>query len=143
MNSPQGDIVLLGSSGHAAVIADIVAREGRWRLAGVLDPERPRGSVWNGLEVLGGDGDVAALMASRGIVGGIAIGDNALRERVTGRIARRRRGSGFVTAGTPRRPRSPPRFRSARRKRGDGRRGGQFRSVDGGPWVHPQHAQLP
>ena len=84
----QGDIVLLGSSGHAAVIADIVAREGRWRLAGVIDPERPRGSMWNGLEVLGGDGDIGALMASRGIVGGIvAIGDNALRERVTRRIS--------------------------------------------------------
>ena len=63
MKQLQGDIVLLGSSGHAAVIADIVTREGRWHLAGVLDPERPRGSTWNGLEVLGGDGDIGTLMA--------------------------------------------------------------------------------
>ncbi|MFO1523166.1 MAG: hypothetical protein U1G05_14205 [Kiritimatiellia bacterium] len=102
MNPPQGDIVLLGSSGHAAVIADIVAREGRWRPAGVLDPARPRGSIWNGLEVLGGDGDLGALMASRGIVGGIvAIGDNALRERVTRRIAEECPGFRFVAAVHP------------------------------------------
>ena len=88
MKLPQGDIVLLGSSGHASVIADLVAREGRWNLAGVLDPERPLGSTWNGLEVLGGDGDIGALMTSRGIIGGIvSIGDNNLRERVTRRVA--------------------------------------------------------
>ena len=102
MNIPQGEIVLLGSSGHAAVIADIVAREGRWHLSGVLDPERPRGSMWNGLEILGGDGDIGALMASRGIVGGIvAIGDNALRERVTRRIAAECPQFQFVTAVHP------------------------------------------
>lgn len=102
MKIPQGDIVLLGSSGHAAVIADIVAREGRWRLAGVLDPERPRGSTWNGLEVLGGDGDLGALMASRDIVGGIvAIGENSLRERVTRRITEQCPGFRFVAAVHP------------------------------------------
>ncbi len=102
MKIPQGDIVLLGSSGHAAVIADIVAREGHWRLTGVIDPERPRGSTWNGLEVLGGDGDIGTLMASRGIVGGIvAIGDNALRERVTRRIAAECPHFQFVTAVHP------------------------------------------
>ena len=79
----QNPIVILGSGGHARVVADACARAGR-SVAGFLDPEVRPGDRRGDLEVLGNDGLLADARFMREHDFIVGVGDQ--RERI--RLAR-------------------------------------------------------
>ncbi|HLK69620.1 MAG TPA: acetyltransferase [Bryobacteraceae bacterium] len=92
-------IFIFGASDHARVVIDIVEREGRYRIAGLLDSYKPKGYRVGGHEVLGSEDDLAGLIASTGIRRGIVgIGDNWTRRKITHAIRCADRNFEFVTA---------------------------------------------
>jgi sugar O-acyltransferase (sialic acid O-acetyltransferase NeuD family) len=81
-------IVLIGSSGHAKVVVDIVEKQARYKIVGFVDSLRPLGAQTLGYEIIGNEADLPSLISEHRIDGAIvAIGDNAVRESVVTRIA--------------------------------------------------------
>ncbi|WP_461208475.1 acetyltransferase [Desulfocurvus sp. DL9XJH121] len=81
-------IFIIGASGHAKVVLDIVERQGSFRVAGFIDARLPAGVEHFGLPVLGEEDDLPALCKEYGVDKGIiAIGDNWTRHKVAERIA--------------------------------------------------------
>ena len=80
-------IVIIGSSGHAKVVIDIVEREGRCEIVGLLDRYRRAGERTLGYPVLGGEDDLPSLATRHGLRGLlVAIGDNFVRSKVAARV---------------------------------------------------------
>ena len=75
----MSDIVIVGASGHASVIIDIVEKQGEHRIAGLLDRARPRGEFRFGYEILGVETEFGSLGVSGYLIG---IGDNSIRASV-------------------------------------------------------------
>jgi sugar O-acyltransferase (sialic acid O-acetyltransferase NeuD family) len=83
----QNRIVIIGSSGHAKVVIDIVEQQGRYRIAGLLDLYRTVGEQTLGYQVLGQEEDLPQLTKIHSIQGCIvAIGDNFIRSKVATRV---------------------------------------------------------
>lgn len=83
----MGNIIIIGSSGHAKVIIDIVQQEGKYNIEGLLDRVREVGDKVMGYPVLGQEEDLPELLKIHSLMGGIvAIGDNVLRSKVVARI---------------------------------------------------------
>lgn len=81
------NIVIVGSSGHAKVIIDIVEQEGRYKIAGLLDRYRKVGEQTLGYQILGREEDLPELTAKHALRGAIvAIGDNFIRSKVAARV---------------------------------------------------------
>ncbi|NVD99506.1 acetyltransferase [Massilia sp. BJB1822] len=81
------NIFLIGSSGHAKVLIDIVEREGRYRIAGLLDSFKTPGDSTLGYTVLGGVDDLPGLAQQYAVDGLlIAIGDNYVRVQMAERL---------------------------------------------------------
>lgn len=81
------NIVIVGSSGHAKVIIDIVEQEGRYKIAGLLDRYRKLGEHTLGYQILGREEDLPELTAKhalRGVI--VAVGDNFIRSEVAARV---------------------------------------------------------
>jgi UDP-perosamine 4-acetyltransferase len=79
MNTPR--IVLIGAGGHAKVVLEAVRAMERFAVAGLVDPH-PQLPCVLGEPVLGGD-EVLPELCEHGItLAAVAIGDNALRQRV-------------------------------------------------------------
>lgn len=81
------NIVIVGSSGHAKVVIDVVRREGRYNVFGLLDRFRCVGDSTLGCPVLGAEEDLPGLIKIhdlRGVL--VAIGDNYVRSRVVERV---------------------------------------------------------
>ncbi len=77
------NIVVIGSSGHAKVIIDIIEREGKYKIAGLIDRFRNVGEETLGYKILGNELDLPGLIEVYSLVGGIvAIGDNFVRSNV-------------------------------------------------------------
>lgn len=96
------DLLIIGSSGHAKVIIDIVRSEGRHRIVGLLDDMRPVGEETLGIPILGSVADLPMLMERTGAHHGvIAIGDNAGRMEVAARIAEHAPDFNFVSVVHP------------------------------------------
>lgn len=92
-------ILIVGSSGHAKVVIDIVERAGQYRIVGLLDCFRRVGEETMGYPVLGSKTDLPALRERFGLAGVIvAIGDNAARARVSAQLAALCDGLVFVNA---------------------------------------------
>jgi sugar O-acyltransferase (sialic acid O-acetyltransferase NeuD family) len=82
-------IILVGASGQAKVIADIVKCAGEHQIVGVCDRDHPPGSDFAGFPVLGRDTELAALAERHGAEGAIiAIGDNWVRGLLADRYRR-------------------------------------------------------
>jgi len=80
-------IVIIGSSGHAKVIIDIVEQEGRYKIAGLLDLNRKVGEQTLGYQILGRHEDLPQLVTTHALKGAIvAIGDNFVRSKVAVRV---------------------------------------------------------
>lgn len=80
-------IIIVGASGHAKVVIDLVEREGRFSIAGLVDRSRAVGELVLGHPVIGREEDLPALVVSRGLGGAlIAIGDNFVRCQVAERL---------------------------------------------------------
>ena len=76
-------IVIAGASGYARVVIDIVEREHRYEIAGLIDSFQPRGTPCFGYEVLGSELQLLGLCERYDIMGAIiAIGDNFQRHRL-------------------------------------------------------------
>jgi len=81
-------IFVLGASGHAKVVIDILERQSQWRIAGLVDTYKATGTMLMGYRVLGSEDRLPELMAQYGVGGGIvAIGDNRMRRQVALRVA--------------------------------------------------------
>nr|WKF57737.1 Putative acetyltransferase EpsM [Paraburkholderia busanensis] len=96
------NIVLVGSSGHAKVVIDIVEKAGHYRIAGLIDAFRAVGEETLGYPVLGGEADLPRLAVEhdlRGVI--VAIGDNGVRERVADKVAQAWPQASFVSAVHP------------------------------------------
>jgi sugar O-acyltransferase (sialic acid O-acetyltransferase NeuD family) len=96
-------IVIIGSSGHAKVVIDIVEQEGKYAIAGLVDRGCRAGEPILGYDVLGQDEDLPSLIERHSLAGAIvAIGDNFIRSNVAARITAACPGIQFLSAIHPR-----------------------------------------
>lgn len=92
-------IVLVGSSGHAKVLVDIVEKQGKYQIAGFLDRNRPVGEATLGYPVIGQEEDLPQLIQKYGLKGIlVAIGDNFIRAKVATKIREISPGLAFIKA---------------------------------------------
>lgn len=85
--------LIIGAGGHAKVVIDLFRAAGLHDIVGLIDSGAP-GTLVNGVPVIGGDGDLARLLAEGIGHAHVAIGNNRTRLR----IARALQGQGFVLA---------------------------------------------
>ena len=80
-------ILIVGSSGHARVIVDIIERSGSHEILGLIDDTKPTGTIEIGYAILGGVADLPKIAGERNPRGYlIAIGDNWNRGAVAAKI---------------------------------------------------------
>lgn len=92
-------VVVIGASGHAGVVIDILEKAGCHTIVGVLDRPGTPLDGFLGYEILGSEEDLPGLMRTRGIEGGvIAVGDNRTRADIAQRVERLVPGFSFVAA---------------------------------------------
>lgn len=97
------NIVLIGSSGHAKVIIDIVRRAGRYAIAGLLDEHREVGEQTLGCQVIGRENQLPTLVKAHGLTGVvIAVGDNDVRAAIASRVQAQCPGLPLMSAIHPR-----------------------------------------
>ena len=90
-------VIILGASGHAKVVLEALRLSGM-EVVGLLDDRLGHGEYY-GYPVLGGDDALGVLLKQhRGLRAIVAIGDNALRWRVSERIAAQFPDLSFVSA---------------------------------------------
>ncbi|MDQ6886344.1 MAG: NeuD/PglB/VioB family sugar acetyltransferase [Gemmatimonadota bacterium] len=93
------DIIVVGASGQAKVIVDIVEREGAHRVVGVVSHDGVAGGTFLGYPVLGRDVDLVPLVSGGKADGALlAIGDNWVRGRLAESLRRSLPGLPFPTA---------------------------------------------
>jgi sugar O-acyltransferase (sialic acid O-acetyltransferase NeuD family) len=81
------NIALVGASGHAHAVIEAVEREGKYRIAGVIDTFKPVGHICLGYTVLGSEARLPEFIRQYEICGAVvAIGDNWVRHRLVERI---------------------------------------------------------
>lgn len=74
------NIIIIGSGGHAKVVMDIVRKEAKFRIAGLLDENRAPGEHTLDCPILGQLADLPGLIRDHDLKGAIiAIGDNFIR----------------------------------------------------------------
>lgn len=79
------NLIIVGASGHAKVIADIVEKEGKYHLVGFID-EKLEGKAL-GYPILGAEKDLPHLMEKRHITAlVVGVGDNHIREKAATRL---------------------------------------------------------
>jgi sugar O-acyltransferase (sialic acid O-acetyltransferase NeuD family) len=83
-------VAIFGASGHAAVVIDAAEKQGAYEIAGLITNETHPGHNVLGHGILGGDDDVEALLAAQHFtLAFLAIGDNAIRQRIAERLSTR------------------------------------------------------
>ena len=76
-------ILIFGASGHAKVIIDVIEKEAKYEIVGLIDPNKDEGEEILGYKILGKEEDLANFLSITDISGGIiAIGDNWVRKKV-------------------------------------------------------------
>jgi UDP-perosamine 4-acetyltransferase len=93
VTAPPPPLVLVGAGGHAKVVIEVARAQGRFEVVGVVDP-RPPGPRVLGVPVLGGDEALPRLRAEGVAWAFVALGGNALRQRIGGEL----RAAGFQLA---------------------------------------------
>ena len=82
------NIILIGSSGHARVIIDIIEKVNLFSIAGFIDSFRKSGEETYNYPVLGSETDIPHLIAKHKITGYIvAVGDNWTRKKMNDKVA--------------------------------------------------------
>lgn len=80
-------IVLIGGGNQAHYTIDIIEREGKYKIAGIIDSIQEVGSIRFGYAILGRQEDIKKIIAQYQITGGlITIGDNWSRYYVSNQI---------------------------------------------------------
>ncbi len=83
----EQNIAICGSSGHTKVIIDIIEKEGKFNIVGLLDPFKEIGKSVFGYKILGEEKDLQKLITKYQLSGCIiAIGDNWKRSIVKNKI---------------------------------------------------------
>jgi len=97
------NILIIGASGHAKVIIDIVEKENRFRIAGLIENTYKKpGLKCCGHEIIGTEESIPVIMKELKVSGGIvAIGDNWNRANVAKAIMKVAPGFRFVSAVHP------------------------------------------
>ena len=81
------NIIIIGSSGHARVVIDIIERGSKYKIVGLIDSYAQAGDTVLGYKILGDEHKIPELLNSYNLKGGIiAIGDNWDRHLVYQRI---------------------------------------------------------
>ncbi len=76
-------IFIIGSSGHAKVVIDIIEKEGKHEIIGLLSRDQAAGEFVYGYEILGKEADLPEILKAHPAEGFIiAVGDNATRAKV-------------------------------------------------------------
>ncbi len=75
-------IFVIGSSGHAKVVIDIIEQEGKHEIIGLLSRDQAAGEFVYGYEILGKEAELNSLLKKHPAEGYIiAVGDNATRAK--------------------------------------------------------------
>lgn len=73
-------IIIIGASGHAKVVIDIIEKQNEFEIFGLIDSYKKVGEEIFGYKILGTEEDISNLKTTHNIYGGIiAIGDNWTR----------------------------------------------------------------
>lgn len=92
-------IFLIGASEHAKVVMDVIEKEGKHKILGLIDSYKPAGEQVFGYEILGAENTLVNLFKNGTITGGIiTIGDNWTRHLVAEKIRALLPEFNFVTA---------------------------------------------
>ena len=76
-------ILIIGASGHAKVVIDIIEKEGKYEIFGLIDSFKKKGNIILGYEILGTENNIPSILKNDNIYGGIiAIGDNWSRKNL-------------------------------------------------------------
>ena len=76
-------IVVIGASGHAKVIIDIIEREDKYEVLGLIDSYKEKGGKTFGYAILGTEKILPQLIEEEDLFGGfLAIGDNYIRKEL-------------------------------------------------------------
>lgn len=82
------NIVIIGASGHAKVIIDIVEKQGVFRIVGLIDTFKKLGHKIYDYAVLGTEKDMPEVLKAHAVFGGIiAVGDNFTRMHLFNKIS--------------------------------------------------------
>lgn len=82
-------IILLGGGGHAKVLIELIMRDGRYEIIGILDSQLKIRSLVRDVPVLGDDGLLAELYkigVNRACIGVGSVKDNTRRKRLYERV---------------------------------------------------------
>lgn len=83
MNNINKEIVVFGASGHAKVVIDAIEKQNIYKIIGIIDKNLAKNSIFQKYPVLGSDNVIEQLhQKNKNLYGIIAIGDNALREKI-------------------------------------------------------------
>lgn len=81
-------ILIIGASGHAKVIVDIIERQNRYTILGFLDTYKKKGDTIFDYRILGSEDDLNTISNKNNVVGCfVAIGDNFTRQKMVAKIA--------------------------------------------------------
>lgn len=95
-------IVVIGASGHAKVIIDIIEKQNIYKIQGFIDTYKEKGTMVYEYEVLGTENELPELIKNKNIKGGvIAIGDNYERMSMAHKIKNLLKDFYFITAVHP------------------------------------------
>jgi sugar O-acyltransferase (sialic acid O-acetyltransferase NeuD family) len=76
-------IIIIGASGHAKVVADIIEKNGKYEIFGFIDTYKQIGTKILGYQIIGNETQIPYLMKKEDIKQGIiAIGDNWVRKQM-------------------------------------------------------------
>ena len=81
------NIIVIGSSGHAKVVIDIIEKQALFHIAGLIDRFKSKGEMSFQYPILGAEEDIPEILKTLNVIGGvIAIGDNWVRSKVASTI---------------------------------------------------------
>jgi len=87
MKTRANNILLIGASEHAKVAMDVIEKEGKYEILGLIDTYKPAGKDIFGYKVLGAEDTLADLFSRGEARGGlITIGDNWTRHLMAEKI---------------------------------------------------------
>jgi sugar O-acyltransferase (sialic acid O-acetyltransferase NeuD family) len=93
------NIVIIGASGHAKVVIDVIEQQGSFKIVGLIDSFKQPGTRLMGYDIIGQEDAIPQLIATESISGGIiAIGHNWVRHQMAKDIRQRIPGFLFVSA---------------------------------------------
>jgi len=98
----MNNILLIGASEHAKVVMDVIEKEGKYKIFGLIDSYKPAGGNVFGYKILGTEDTMVELIKGGEVAGGIiTIGDNWMRYKMAEKIKSILPEFNFVTAVHP------------------------------------------